>query len=75
MWGSFKVVPGRFRPDIRKHFFTLSAVTHPKRFPREVVNAPSLCLYSKFTGMTAVIEVPLGQEAKSKTASKSLMIH
>jgi len=37
-----KLKEGRFRLDIRKKLFTLRAVRHWKRLPREVVDAPSL---------------------------------
>ncbi|KAK4815883.1 hypothetical protein QYF61_009934 [Mycteria americana] len=38
----FKLKEGRFRLEIRKKFFTMSVVKHWDRFPREVVDAPSL---------------------------------
>ncbi|KFQ90236.1 hypothetical protein N337_05205, partial [Phoenicopterus ruber ruber] len=38
----FKLKEGRFRPDIRKKFFTKRVVKHWKRLPREAVDAPSL---------------------------------
>jgi len=38
----FKLEEGRFRPDIRKKFFTVRVVRHCNRSPREVVNALSM---------------------------------
>jgi len=37
-----KLKEGRFRLDIRKHFFTMRVVKHWHRLPREAVAAPSL---------------------------------
>jgi len=37
-----KLKEGRFRPDIRKSFFTVRVVKHWHRLPREMVDTPSL---------------------------------
>jgi len=42
---AFKLKEGRFRLDISKIFFSMMAVRHWHRLPREAVAAPSLAVF------------------------------
>ncbi|KFO94115.1 hypothetical protein N320_09355, partial [Buceros rhinoceros silvestris] len=43
-----KLHQGKFRLDIRKHFFTKRMVKHWNRLPREVIDVPSLSGFKRY---------------------------
>ena len=43
-----KLCQGRFRLDIRKHFFTKRGIKHWNSLPREAADAPSLSVFNRY---------------------------
>ena len=59
---------GRFRLDIRKHFFTEQVVRRWNGLPREMVESPSL------EGLKSQVDIALGDVVQLGTVNVRLMV-